>query len=147
MRATVFPSEKTEDIQEALAGVVAQPAVVYSDKDQIFLNVIRTFGMGHQAVVHSANEFVRDEVHSNTADGIGSMFERARMGVCRRMSRLHLQRYLDEIGFRWSCRLRHEFVSKSDRRRRIITTIPLPDMLSRLLYPATSAFSSPTRSA
>jgi len=92
--------------------------------------------MGHQTVVHSAKEFVRGEVHSNTADGIGSMLERARMGVWHRMSRQHLQRYLDEIGFRWNCRLKREYVSKAGRRRRIITTIPLPDMLSKLLKPA-----------
>jgi hypothetical protein len=64
------------------------------------------------------------------------MLERARMGVWHRMSRQHLQRYLDEIGFRWNCRLKREYVSKSGRKRRIITTIPLPDMLSGLLYPA-----------
>lgn len=29
--------------------------------------------MSHETVVHSAKEFVRGEVHSNTADGIGSM--------------------------------------------------------------------------
>lgn len=137
MRATVVPSEKTEDIQAALAGVVAQPAVVYSDRDQTFLNVIRAFGIGHQTVVHSAKEFVRGEVHSNTADGIGSMLERARMGVWHRMSRQHLQRYLEEIGFRWNCRVKRDYVSKSGRKRRIITTIPLPDMLSKLLYPST----------
>jgi hypothetical protein len=92
--------------------------------------------MGRQTVVHSAKEFVRGEVHSNTADGIGSMLERARMGVWHRMSGLHLQRYLDEIGFRWNCRVKRDYISKSGRRRRIITTIPLPDMLSRLSYPA-----------
>jgi hypothetical protein len=58
------------------------------------------------------------------------------MGVWHRMSRQHLQRYLDEIGFRWNCRLKREYVSKAGRRRRIITTIPLPDMLSKLLKPA-----------
>lgn len=31
--------------REEGAGVIAQPAVVYSDKDQTFLNVIRAFGM------------------------------------------------------------------------------------------------------
>jgi hypothetical protein len=136
MRATVVASERTKDIHAALAGVVAQPAVVYSDKDHTFLNVIRAFGIGHETVVHSAEEFVRGEVHSNTADGTGSMLERARMGVWHRMSRHHLQRYLDEIGFRWNCRLKRDCVSKSGRTRRIITTIPLPDMLSKLLYPA-----------
>src|SRR4029453_14053806 len=71
-----------------------------SDKDHTFVNVIKALGAGHQTVVHSAKEFVRGEVHSNTADGIGSLLERARMGVWHRMSRLHLQRYLDEIGCR-----------------------------------------------
>jgi len=31
---------------------------------------------------------------------------------------------------------RDEYVSRSGRQRRIITTIPLPEMLSGLLYPA-----------
>lgn len=136
MRAIVVPTEKADDIQAALTGVVAQPAVVFSDKDQTFLNVMKAFGMGHQTVVHSAKEFVRGAVHSNTADGIGSMLERARMGVWHRMSRQHLQRYLDEIAYRWNCRVKREFL-KNGRRRRIISTIPLPDMLSRLLKPAT----------
>ncbi len=57
------------------------------------------------------------------------------MGVWHRMSRQHLQRYLDEIGFRWNCRLKREIITKKERRRRIVTTIH--DMLSRLLKPAT----------
>jgi hypothetical protein len=51
-------------------------------------------------------------------------------------TRKHLQRYLDEISFRWNCRVKQEFRTKSGRRRRLITTIPLPDMLSRLLRPS-----------
>lgn len=98
---------------------------------------MKAFGVGHQTVVHSAKEFVRGEVHSNTADGIGSLLERARMGVWHRMSRQHLQRYLNEISFRWNCRLKRETRTKSGRKRRIVTIIPLPDMLSRLLKPAT----------
>jgi len=47
-----------------------------------------------------------------------------------------LQRYLDEIGFLWNSRLKREYLSKSGRKRRIVTTIPLPEMLSGLLYSA-----------
>jgi hypothetical protein len=80
-------------------------------------------------------EYVRDDVHSNTADGIGSLLERARMGVWHRMSKQHLQRYLDEISFRWNCRVKHEY-TKGGRQRRLIATIPLPEMFSRLLKPS-----------
>jgi hypothetical protein len=48
---------------------------------------------------------------------------------------LDLDRRLDEISFRWNCRIKHEY-SKGGKRRRLITTIPLPDMMSRLLQPS-----------
>jgi hypothetical protein len=91
-----------------------------------FLKVIRIIGMGHETVVHSAKEFVRGKVHSNTADGIGSMLEWARMGVWHRMSRRHLQLYLDEIGFRWNCRR-----SRNDGFRALPSSLPI---LPRLLW-------------
>lgn len=116
MRAIVVPTETAGDIQAALTGVVAQPSIVFSDKDFTFASVMKAFGVGHQTVVHSAKEFVRGRVHSNTADGIGSLLERARMGVWHRMSRHHLQRYLDEISFRWNCRVKRETRTKSGRR-------------------------------
>jgi hypothetical protein len=135
MRATVVPTEKADDIHAAPHGVVAQPVMIFSDKDHTFVSVIKAFGAGHQTVVHSSKEFVRGEVHSNTADGIGSLLERARLGVWHRMSRKHLQRYLDEISFRWNCRVKREF-EKAGKKRRLITTIPLPHILSRLLKPS-----------
>lgn len=61
MRAIVVPTETTGDIQAALIGVVAQPPVVFSDKDFTFVHVMKAFGVGHQTVVHSAKEFVRGE--------------------------------------------------------------------------------------
>ena len=70
--------------------------------------MLKALGASHQTVVHSAKEFVRGGVHSNTADGIGSLLERARTGVWHRMSRKHLQRYLDKISFRWIYRIRRE---------------------------------------
>jgi hypothetical protein len=97
--------------------------------------VLKALGADHQTVVHSAKEFVRGEAHSNTTDGIGSLLERARPGVWHRMRRTHLQRYLDEISFRWNCRVKQEY-EKAGKKRRPITTIPLPDMLSRLLGPS-----------
>jgi hypothetical protein len=49
--------------------------------------------------------------------------------------RKHLQRYLEEISFRWNCRVKHEY-EKTGKKRRLIAAIPLPDMLSRLLKPS-----------
>lgn len=135
MCATVIPSDGSDDIEAALAGVIDSSAKVMSDRERSFVRAVQSLDADHQTVVHSAGEYVRGDVHSNTADGVGALLERARLGVWHRMSLPHLQRYLDEISFRWNCRIKREITSRSGRKRRIITTIPLPDMLSRMLRP------------
>ncbi len=57
-------------------------------------------------MIHSKREYVRDDVHSGTADGLEGTLERAKDGVYHRLSREHLQRYLDEICLRCNCRTR-----------------------------------------
>ncbi|MBK8158375.1 MAG: transposase [Rhodospirillaceae bacterium] len=113
----------------------AEIHTVMSDRERGFFTAVKSLESDHQTVVHSAGEYVRGNVHSNTADGVGALLERARMGVWHRMSRPHLQRYLDEISFRRNCRIKREVTSKGGRKRRAITTIPLPDMLSKMLRP------------
>ncbi|MBI2253536.1 MAG: IS1595 family transposase [Proteobacteria bacterium] len=135
MHAVTLPSESGDDIEAALSGVISPTATLMSDRERGFLNAAKALVDDHQTVVHSAGEHVRGEVHSNTAEGVGSMLERARLGVWHRMSQAHLQRYLDEISFRWNCRIKREITSRRGRKRRIITTISLPDMLSRMLRP------------
>jgi ISXO2-like transposase domain len=131
MRAIVLPTEK----DRRHPGGADQRGRPTRSRLQRQGSDLPGFGTGHQTVVHSAKEFVRGQVHSNTAEGIGSILEHARMGVWHRMSRQRLQRYLDEIGFRRNCRVKRELL-KNGRRRRIISTIPPPDMLSKLLRPS-----------
>ena len=133
MRAMTIPAETQDDIEAALSGVIDPTATLMSDRERGFLNTAKALVDDHQTVVHSAGEHVRGEVHSNTAEGVGSMLERARLGVWHRMSQARLQRYLDEISLRWNCRIKREITSRRGRKRRIITTIPLADMLSRML--------------
>lgn len=131
MRAMTIRTESADDIEAALTGVISPAATLMSDRERGFLSAAQSLMDDHRTVVHSAGE----HVHSNTAEGVGAMLERARLGVWHRMSQPHLQRYLDEISFRWNCRIKREATSRSGRRRRIITTIPLADMLSRMLRP------------
>jgi hypothetical protein len=54
----------------------------------------------HSRVKHSVKEFVRGDVHNNTAVSFNSLQERANQGIFHHMSQKHLPRYLNEIGFR-----------------------------------------------
>jgi transposase-like protein len=51
---------------------------------------------------HSAGEYVRGDVHTNTVEGYFSILKRGIMGVYHHVSEKHLKRYLAEFDFRYN---------------------------------------------
>ena len=49
---------------------------------------------------HSAGEYVRRDVHTNTVEGCFSAFKRGMKGVHQHCGEAHLHRYLAEFDFR-----------------------------------------------
>jgi transposase-like protein len=58
----------------------------------------------HESVSHKADEWVRDEIHTNTVEGYFSIFKRGMKGVYQHCGEKHLHRYLAEFDFRYSNR-------------------------------------------
>ncbi len=58
----------------------------------------------HQTVMHTAKEYVRGEVYTNTIEGYFSILKRGIYGVYQHVSEAHLHRYLNEFDFRYSNR-------------------------------------------
>lgn len=58
----------------------------------------------HDTVDHSAKEWVRAEVHTNTVEGVWSLLKRSIVGSYHQLSAKHLASYLDEIAFRFNNR-------------------------------------------
>lgn len=58
----------------------------------------------HTVVAHTANEYVRGNTHTNTAEGYFSILKRGIYGVYQHVSEAHLKRYLAEFDFRYSNR-------------------------------------------
>jgi hypothetical protein len=67
----------------------------------------RAIGKGfaaHGAVEHSAGEYVRGDAHTNTLEGIFSVFKRGMKGVYQHCGEQHLHRYVAEFDFRYNHR-------------------------------------------
>ena len=64
------------------------------------------FGMAHEMVDHSKDEYVRGDAHVNTLEGSFSIFKRGMKGVYQHCSEKHLHRYVAEFDFRYSNRVR-----------------------------------------
>ena len=60
--------------------------------------------LSHVAVNHSAHEYVRGEISTNTVEGYYSIFKRGMRGVYQHCCEKHLHRYLAEFDFRYSNR-------------------------------------------
>jgi transposase-like protein len=58
----------------------------------------------HVAVNHSAREWVRGDVHTNTVENVWSLFKRSVIGSYHQVSVKHLPAYLDELEWRYNTR-------------------------------------------
>jgi hypothetical protein len=58
----------------------------------------------HEIVNHSAKEWVRGDVHTDTIDGYWGLLKRGVIGSFHQISVKHLHRYLSEFQFRWNNR-------------------------------------------
>ncbi len=60
--------------------------------------------IAHETVRHSAREYVRDDIHTNSAEGYFSIFKRGMRGIYQHCAEKHLHRYLAEYDFRYNHR-------------------------------------------
>lgn len=70
----------------------------------------------HSTVNHSAKEYVRGHVHTNTVEGYFSILKRGIVGTFHHVSEQHLQRYVDEFDFRYNNR---ESLGVNDEQRAV----------------------------
>jgi transposase-like protein len=84
---------------------VSKEAFVVTDELNTYGKLGDEYWM-HQTVNHSAEEYVRGLVHTNTVEGYFSIFKRGMKGVYQHCSEKHLHRYLAEFDFRYSNRVR-----------------------------------------
>jgi transposase-like protein len=67
-------------------------ALAYSGIGGLFFN--------HETVNHSAGEFSRDDVTTNSIESVFAVLKRGLIGVYHHVSKKHLGRYVDEFAFR-----------------------------------------------
>jgi transposase-like protein len=86
-----------------------------TDESNVYAGVGWNFA-SHETVCHSAKEYVRGEVHTNTVEGYFSILKRGVYGVYQHVSEAHLKRYLSEFDFRYNTRIKLGFddVARAD---------------------------------
>ncbi|PHR25633.1 MAG: IS1595 family transposase [Hoeflea sp.] len=92
------------NVAELVSQNVAIESALYTDESRLYTEVGKTFET-HESVKHSAGEYVRGEVHSNTIESYFSIFKRGMRGTYQHCAEKHLHRYLAEFDFRHNRRV------------------------------------------
>lgn len=76
-----------------------------TDEGKGYTKLGREFAGGHKTVEHGVYEYAKpDGSHINTAESSHSLIKRGIYGTFHHVSKVHLQRYLDQFDFLWNGR-------------------------------------------
>jgi len=78
--------------------------IVTDDAGAYNFRLTKFHNVRHSKIKHSRKEYVKGEVHTNTVESAFSLLKRAVIGTYHQLSIKHLQRYLDEFGYRFNRR-------------------------------------------
>src|SRR5260370_19652 len=92
------------DIAPILRKNISREGRLMTDQARHYIEVGREYA-SHDAVNHTAKEYVRGEITTNTVEGYYSIFKRGMKGVYQHCAEKHLHRYLSEFDFRYSNRV------------------------------------------
>lgn len=122
LRAGVVANQKGDTLETIVNYHVADGATVYTDNLRSYQHL--RMGYDHQTVRHSAGEYVRGDVHTNSIESVWALLQRQIMGIHHWVSPKHLDQYVAEMTFRFN---RRE-LPKGDRVNGLLAQIegPLP---------------------
>jgi transposase-like protein len=91
--------------RQLIAANLKETAVQYvmTDESSSAISVLKGSGK-HGVVRHSAGEYVRGIVHTNSVESAFSLLKRGVIGSFHQLSTKHLQRYLNEFSYRFNRR-------------------------------------------
>ena len=120
IRLERIPDIKKDTLHGFIQRTVKDAAeAIYTDELRSYMG-IADHDTRHETVRHSEEEWVAGDVHTNSVEGVWSLFKRSIVGTFHKMSVKHMDRYLEELEWRFNNRDNpHIF---RDTLRRIVDT-------------------------
>ena len=100
----VVQARDRQTLHRFIEEVTADETEAYFTDDWAAYDGIGDDNTIHESVNHSAEEWVRGEVHTGSFDGVWSLLKRSIIGAYHKISVKHLDAYLDELEWRYNNR-------------------------------------------
>ena len=124
VRIQRIPNIRKPTLHRFIAETVKDEAeAIYTDELKSYIGIADD-DTRHATVNHSAEEWVIGDVHTNSIESVWSLFKRSIIGAFHHVSRKHMDRYLEELEWRFNNRKNDHIFT--DTLRRILNTETLP---------------------
>ena len=106
MKADVLEDGKGETLKKFVRENVIPGATIFTDENRGYVHLGDGYGgeYKHESVKHSAKEYVNGMAHTNGIESFWALLKRGYIGTYHKMSRKHLQRYVNEFTGRHNLR-------------------------------------------
>jgi transposase-like protein len=103
VRSFAIPVATADFVVKIVRENIARETRLHTDESNLYHRVGKEFA-AHETVKHSAKEYARGDVTTNTVESYFSVFKRGMRGVYQHCAEKHLHRYLAEFDFRYNHR-------------------------------------------
>ena len=104
VRIERIPNVKKNTLHDFINRTVKDEAeAIYTDELRSYIG-IEDRDTRHETVNHSEEVWVVGDVHTNSVEGVWSLFRRSLIGAFHKMSAKHMDRYLEEFEWRFNNR-------------------------------------------
>lgn len=104
IRRRVVADVSGKTLKAAIEEMVNQKARIITDDYSAYDGLDPSFEGGHETVAHGTREYVRGDIHTNTAESSFAILKRGIMGIYHNVSKEHPHRYLWQFDFLWNLR-------------------------------------------
>lgn len=113
----IVPSPSKEHIEPIIRQMIDPKSKVCTDSSNLYSNLEKDFI--HDTVNHSESEWAREDWHVQNIESFWNQVRRTIRGTHISVSLTHMQKYLDEIGFRWEHRHEQDTMFESILQRAV----------------------------
>jgi len=104
VRSFHVPVATAANVAEIVRDNVSRETRLHTDESRLYPVVGQEFAM-HETINHSAKEYARGDVTTNSVEGYFSIFKRGMRGTYQHCAEKHLHCYLAEFDFRFNTRV------------------------------------------